>query len=109
MRLKEGDPVKLFDGMSGEWLGIARAVRKRDLVLDVTEKLREREAMPDPWLCAAPIKKGRLDWVAEKARELGVARLVPVLTRRTVVDRVQDERLRAHIIDRKSTRLNSSH
>src|SRR3546814_7478647 len=45
MRLKEGDPVKLFDGMSGEWLGIARAVRKRDLVLDVTEKLREREAM----------------------------------------------------------------
>src|SRR3546814_9554258 len=50
MRLKEGDPVKLFDGMSGEWLGIARAVRKRDLVLDVTEKLREREAMPDLWL-----------------------------------------------------------
>ncbi|RIA43669.1 16S rRNA (uracil1498-N3)-methyltransferase [Hephaestia caeni] len=99
MRLKEGDPVKLFDGMSGEWLGIARAVRKRDLVLEVTEKLREREAVPDLWLCAAPIKKGRIDWVAEKACELGVARLVPVLTRRTVVDRVKDERLRAHMIE----------
>jgi len=99
MRLKDGDPVKLFDGASGEWLGIARDVRKRDLVLDVTEKLREREAVPDLWLCVAPIKKGRIDWVAEKACELGVARLVPVLTRRTVVDRVKDERLRAHMIE----------
>ncbi len=99
MRLKAGDPVKLFDGESGEWLGIARDVRKRDLALDVTEKLREREAVPDLWLCAAPIKKGRIDWVAEKACELGVARLVPVLTRRTVVDRVKDERLRAHMIE----------
>jgi 16S rRNA (uracil1498-N3)-methyltransferase len=99
MRVKNGDPVKLFDGASGEWLGVARDVRKRDLVLGVTEKLRERESVPDLWLCAAPIKKGRIDWVAEKACELGVARLVPVLTRRTVVDRVKDERLRAHMIE----------
>ena len=99
MRLKAGDPVKLFDGVSGEWLGIARDLRKRDLVLDVTEKLREREPVSDLWLCAAPIKKGRIDWMAEKACELGVARLVPVLTRRTVVDRVKDERLRAHMIE----------
>src|SRR3546814_4175382 len=55
--------------------------------------------MPDLWLVAAPIKKGRIDWVAGKACELGVARLVPVLTRRTVVDRVKDERLRAHMIE----------
>ena len=99
MRLKEGDPVKLFDGASGEWLGIARDVRKRGLMLDVTERLRELETVPDLWLCAAPIRKGRIDWVAEKACELGVARLVPVLTRRTVVDRVKDERLRAHMIE----------
>ena len=55
--------------------------------------------MPDLWLCAAPIKKGRIDWVAEKACELGVARLVPVLTRRTVVDRLNLDRLRAHMIE----------
>ncbi len=55
--------------------------------------------MPDLWLCAAPIRKGRIDWVAEKACELGVARLVPVLTRRTVVDRLNLERLRAHMIE----------
>ena len=99
MRLKAGDPVKLFDGTSGEWLGIASAIGKRDLTLDVTEHLRAREAVPDLWLCAAPIKKGRVDWVAEKACELGVARLVPVLTRRTVVDRINGDRLRAHMIE----------
>jgi len=99
MRMKPGDPVKLFDGESGEWLGIAAAVNKRDLMLDVTELLRAREAVPDLWLCAAPLKKGRIDWMAEKACELGVARLVPVLTRRAVVDRLNLDRLRAHMIE----------
>ncbi len=51
------------------------------------------------WLCAAPLKKGRVDWLAEKACELGVARLVPVVTRRTVVDKPNTERLRAHMIE----------
>ena len=68
-------------------------------MLDVTEQLRAREPVPDLWLCAAPIKKGRIDWMAEKACELGVARLVPVLTRRTVVDRLNLDRLRAHMIE----------
>jgi 16S rRNA (uracil1498-N3)-methyltransferase len=99
LRLKVGDPVKLFDDSTGEWLGVASIVAKRDLILDVTAHLRPRDAVPDLWLCAAPIKKGRIDWVAEKACELGVARLVPVLTRRTVIDRLNAERLRAHMIE----------
>ena len=99
MRTKIGDPVKLFDGASGEWLGVASMVGKRDLLLDVAERLREREHVPDLWLCAAPLKKGRVDWLVEKACELGVARLVPTLTRRTVVDRLNLERLRAHMIE----------
>lgn len=99
MRMKAGDPVKLFDGVSGEWLAVAESVGKRDLTLVVRERLRAVEAVPDLWLCAAPIKKGRIDWVAEKACELGVARLVPVLTRRTVVDRLNIDRLRAHMIE----------
>ncbi|HVJ02466.1 MAG TPA: 16S rRNA (uracil(1498)-N(3))-methyltransferase [Sphingomonas sp.] len=99
MRLKEGDPVKLFDGVSGEWLALARDLRKRDLVLEVTGQLRPLEPVPDLWLCAAPIKKGRIDWVAEKACELGVARLLPVLTRRTVIDRLNLDRLRSHMIE----------
>ncbi|MGN6277444.1 MAG: 16S rRNA (uracil(1498)-N(3))-methyltransferase [Sphingomonas sp.] len=99
MRLKAGDPVKLFDDVTGEWLAVAATVAKRDLVVDVTERLREREPVPDLWLCAAPLKKGRIDWMAEKACELGVARLVPVITRRSVVDKPKTDRLRAHMIE----------
>jgi len=99
MRLKPGAPVKLFDDRTGEWLAEAVAIGKRDLVLGVRARLRAREAAPDLWLCAAPIKKGRIDWVAEKACELGVDRLVPVLTRRTVIDRINSDRLRAHMIE----------
>jgi 16S rRNA (uracil1498-N3)-methyltransferase len=99
MRLKVGDPVKLFDDATGEWLGVASEVRKRDVVLEVREQLRAREAVPDLWLCAAPIKKGRIDWVVEKACELGVARVAPVLTRRAVVDKLNLDRLRAHMVE----------
>lgn len=99
MRLKAGDPVKLFDDRTGEWLAVVAATAKRDLMVDVVERLREREAAPDLWLCAAPLKKGRVDWVAEKACELGVARLVPVLTRRAVVDKLNLDRLRAHMVE----------
>ena len=99
MRTKVGDPVKLFDGVSGEWLAVAESVGKRDLMLVVRERLRAAETVPDLWLCAAPLKKGRIDWVAEKACELGVARLVPVATRRAVVDRLNLDRLRAHMVE----------
>jgi len=99
MRLKQGDPVRLFDDATGEWLALAEVIGRRDLILRVEARLREREPVPDLWLCAAPIKKGRIDWVAEKACELGAARLVPVLTRRTVIDRVNTDRLRAHMIE----------
>lgn len=99
MRVKAGDPVRLFDDETGEWLAIVAAAGKRDVTLDVTEQLAPREAVPDLWLVAAPLKKGRVDWMAEKACELGVARLLPVITHRTVVDRPKVERLRAHMIE----------
>ena len=99
MRLKIGDPVLVFDDRSGEWLATVAEAGRRTLTLIVTERTREREAVPDLWLCAAPLKKGRVDWLAEKVCELGVARLVPVVTRRTVVDKPNGERLRAHLIE----------
>ena len=99
MRVKPGDPVRLFDGSTGEWLASVATVGKRALTLAITERLSEREAVPDLWLCVAPLKKGRIDWLAEKACELGVARLVPVVTRRTVVERPNTDRLRAHLIE----------
>jgi 16S rRNA (uracil1498-N3)-methyltransferase len=99
MRLGAGDRVKLFDDRTGEWLAeIEEAGRKR-VTLRVGERLREREAVPDLWLLFAPIKRGRIDWLVEKATELGVARLVPVVTRRTIVERLNRERLLAHAVE----------
>jgi 16S rRNA (uracil1498-N3)-methyltransferase len=99
LRLGPGDRVKLFDDRTGEWLAeIVEAGRKR-VGLAVGERLREREQVPDLWLLFAPIKRGRIDWLVEKATELGVARLLPVITRRTVVDRLNLERLRAHAVE----------
>ena len=99
MRLKAGDPVRLFDDRTGEWLATVADVAKRAVTLAIEGRLREREAVPDLWLLFAPIKKGRIDWLIEKATELGVARLQPVITRRTIVDRLNLERLRAHAIE----------
>ena len=99
MRMKAGDPVKLFDDRTGEWLAVAASVGKRDVTLDVTTMLRPREPVPDLWLAFAPIKKGPVDWLVEKACELGVDRLLPVITHRTVVDRLNLDRLRANMIE----------
>lgn len=99
LRLKAGAPVALFDDRTGEWRAVIAQTGKRDAILRVEAHLRPREDVPDLWLLAAPIKKGRIDWMAEKACELGVARFAPVITRRTVIDRVNLDRLRAHMIE----------
>ncbi len=99
LRRQSGEQVKLFDDETGEWLAeIVEAGRKR-VSLSVKHLLRERESVPDLWLLFAPIKRGRIDWLVEKATELGIARLMPVVTRRTVVDRLNLERLRAHAVE----------
>jgi 16S rRNA (uracil1498-N3)-methyltransferase len=99
MRLKAGDHVALFDDRTGEWRAVIERAGRRAVALRVEAQTRAREAVPDLWLLAAPIRKGRIDWMAEKACELGVARFRPVITRRTVVDRVNLDRLRAHMIE----------
>jgi 16S rRNA (uracil1498-N3)-methyltransferase len=99
MRLGAGDKVKLFDDRSGEWLAEIVESAKKRVTLRITEHLREREQVPDLWLVFAPVKRGRIDWIVEKATELGAARLLPVVTQRTIVDRTNSDRLRAHIIE----------
>ena len=99
MRLKPGAAIKIFDDRSGEYLASVARVGKRDLVLSIDGRLREREAVPDLWLCQALVKKDRFDWIAEKACELGVSRFIPVLTARCVVDKVKEERLRAQMVE----------
>src|SRR5215210_527275 len=99
MRLKEGDELLIFDGSSGEWLArIAEAAKKR-MTLTVERRTRGPEAIPDVWLAFAPVKRAPTDWLVEKATELGAARLIPVMTQRTVAERVKLERLVAIAIE----------
>jgi len=95
MRMREGDTVILCDDTTGEWAAHIGQVGKHRIVVTVAERLRGREAVPDLWLCAALLKKDRFDLILEKATELGVARLQPVLTRRCVADKLNLERARA--------------
>lgn len=99
LRLGPGARVKLFDDRTGEWLAEIVEAGKRKVTLSVLRELRPREPVPNLWLLFAPLKRGPIDFLVEKATELGVARLVPVLTRRTMVDRVNQERLRANMIE----------
>ena len=99
MRLGEGAELLVFDGSSGEWLArIAEAGKKR-MTLSVERRTREAEDVPDVWLAFAPVKRNQTDWLVEKATELGVAKLIPVMTRRTIAERVKLERLEAIAIE----------
>ncbi len=94
MRVQPGDGVILCDNATGEWAARVVEAGKRTITLEVAERLRAREAVPDLWLCAALLKKDRFDLVLEKATELGTARIQPVLTRRCVADKLNLERAR---------------
>ncbi len=99
MRAKAGDRVSLFNGRDGEWLAKIADVSKRSCVLACEKRTREQTGTPDVWLCFAPIKKTPADYVVQKATELGVHALVPVFTRRTIVSRVNVERMTANAIE----------
>lgn len=92
MRVTPGDAVILCDNHTGEWAAQVLDAAKRHVVLVPENHLRPREDVPDFWLCPALLKKDRFDLVLEKATELGVARIAPVLTRRCVADKLNAER-----------------
>jgi 16S rRNA (uracil1498-N3)-methyltransferase len=99
LRLGVGAELLLFDGSSGEWLArIAEAGKKR-MALAVERRICEPETIPDVWLAFAPVKRAQTDWLVEKATELGAARLIPVMTRRTVAERVRLGRLQSIAIE----------
>jgi 16S rRNA (uracil1498-N3)-methyltransferase len=95
LRLGPGARVALFNGRDGEWSARIEAAGRRELALVAEAQTRPQPAAPDLWLLFAPVKRTRIDLIAEKATELGVAVLWPVLTRRTIVARVNAERLAA--------------
>ena len=99
MRLGEDAELLTFDGNSGEWLARIVDVGKKRMALSVERQTRGAEQIPDVWLAFAPVKRTQTDWLVEKATELGVARLIPVMTRRTIAERVKLERLESIAIE----------
>jgi 16S rRNA (uracil1498-N3)-methyltransferase len=101
LRLGPGAAVAVFNAEDGEWLCRIAGIGKNGARLTAERQLRSPEpgGEPDLWLLFAPIKRARLDWLVEKATELGVAALLPVWTARTQVERLNLDRLRAHAVE----------
>ena len=101
LRLGRGAAIAAFNPTDGEWLCRIAEIGKIEIRLTTERQLREPEAegAPGLWLLFAPIKRARLDWLVEKATELGVSALWPVWTARTQAERVNLERLRARAIE----------
>src|SRR5438045_1510624 len=99
LRLGKGAELLLFDGSSGEWLARIAESGKKRMTLTAERKTREPEVIPDVWLAFAPVKRAKTDWLVEKATELGAARLIPVMTRRTIAERVKLERLESIAVE----------
>ena len=99
MRLPLGATIALFNGQDGEWHGVIDTLGKQGAQIAVTSQTRQQTNSPDLWLLFAPVKKARLDFIAQKASELGASRIWPVRTDFCQVSRVKDERLAANAIE----------
>jgi len=99
MRRGPGDEVGLFNGRDGEWLGAVESYARNAASIRLTAHRRQQAASPDVWLAFAPIKRARIDLLAEKATELGVSALWPVMTQRSEAMRVNVERLGAIAVE----------
>ncbi len=99
LRLADGAEILIFNGRDGEWKATLRITGKRTCSLEPVERIRAQQDGPDIHYVFAPLKRARLDYMIQKATELGVARLQPVLTRHTIAERVNLDRMRANAIE----------
>jgi len=99
LRLKRGDALLLFNGRDGEWQARLAGTGKRTLTAQLSERVREQPRPRDLHFLFAPLKHARLDYLVQKAVEMGASRLQPVITRHTQVARVNLERMRANAIE----------
>lgn len=99
MRLSKSSVLSLFNGSDGEWDAEVTEAGKRAGVLTCIVQTRPLQIPPDLWLCFAPIKKSRTDFIVEKAAEMGAAKIIPVVTDHTNSERVRVDRLQAHAIE----------
>ncbi len=99
LRLSSGDAVRAFNGRDGEWLTYLATLSKKSVSLRCERRVAEAKLPPDIDYVFAPLKHARLDYVVQKATELGARRLRPVMTSRTVAERVNLDRMRANVVE----------
>lgn len=99
MRAGVGDAVALFNGSEGEWASDIVEIKKKAIALRIRSQTKAQQFEPDLMLAFAPIKKARIDFIAQKTTELGVCHLQPIITRRTNVERVKTERLHTNAVE----------
>lgn len=99
LRLKNDDQILIFNGRDGEWRATLRDIGKRRCNLVAQEQVRPQEQGQDLHYLFAPLKRTRLDYMVQKAVELGASRLCPVITRRTIAERVNLERMRGNVVE----------
>jgi len=99
LRLKQGENLLLFNGSDGEWCAKLSAIGRKGAQARAEHQTRPQEEGPDLHYLFAPLKRARLDYMAQKATELGVSALRPVITRHTVAERVKTDRLLANAIE----------
>lgn len=99
LRLKLGQAVLIFNGRDGEWRAVLSEARKKSATLHVEDQIRLQTNGPDIAYLFAPLKRSRLDYMVQKATELGVASLQPVITQHTIAERVNVERMKANVIE----------
>lgn len=99
MRLQSGGKLLVFNNRDGEFDCTLTPKNKKSVLLKINSKTRDFERVPDIWLMFAPLKKDRTDFVVEKATELGASRIVPVITRYTISDKIKIERWQAQTIE----------
>ena len=99
LRLKSNDSILVFNGEDGEWMAALDVTGKKRARLRVGEQTRAQMQGPDLHYLFAPLKRARLDYMAQKATEMGASVLRPVLTERTVAERVRVDRIEANAIE----------
>ncbi|MEK1891152.1 MAG: 16S rRNA (uracil(1498)-N(3))-methyltransferase [Phyllobacterium sp.] len=99
LRLQDGDEILVFNGRDGEWRAALRFESKKKLALEPLERTRDQPETPDLVYCFAPLKQGRLDYLVQKAVELGAGILQPVITQHTQVARIGTDRIEANAIE----------
>jgi len=97
MRLSIGDEFEIFNGKDGDFLAKIKEIKKKSLIIVIEYKIRDLVKSINLSLAFAPIKNVRLDFIASKATELGVTNFYPIITQRTIVDKINNIKFKANI------------